>query len=179
MNKWTTEIDNITQSIEESFGNLNSDKMNWNPNDETWSIGQNIDHLIVINETYFPVIKSAKSGTYKLPFMAKFGFMVSFLGNTILKSVQPERKKKTKTFPIWEPTQSQIPADILYKFRVHQEELKKLIETSHDLIDDGAIISSPANRNIVYKLETAFDIIVAHERRHFKQATEILQQLMN
>jgi hypothetical protein len=32
---------------------------------------------------------------------------------------------------------------------------------------------APAARVIVYRLETAFDIIVAHERRHFEQAKEV------
>jgi hypothetical protein len=32
--------------------------------------------------------------------------------------------------------------------------------------------NSPANRNMVYTLERAFDIIVVHERRHFQQAME-------
>jgi hypothetical protein len=61
----------------------------------------------------------------------------------------------------------------LGSFEKHQSELKKLIEDSSDLLDKSTIISSPANRNIVYKLETAFDIIVTHERRHFEQAKEI------
>jgi hypothetical protein len=41
------------------------------------------------------------------------------------------------------------------------------------------VISSPANKNIVYKLETAFDIIVSHEQRHLEQAKEILQLMKN
>ena len=82
-----------------------------------------------------------------------------------------------KTFPIWEPDLSQVKGDILQSFKNHQNELKHQIETSNELIEKGTIISSPANRNIVYKLETAFDIIVAHERRHLEQASEILNNL--
>jgi hypothetical protein len=44
-------------------------------------------------------------------------------------------------------------------------------------VDKGTIISSPANKIIVYKLEIAFDIIVAHEKRHLEQAREVLQIL--
>ena len=80
-----------------------------------------------------------------------------------------------KTFPIWEPSESQIPPGVLNRFALHQSELKSLIENSADLVQRGVVISSPANKNIVYKLETAFDIIVAHEQRHFEQAKEVLQ----
>lgn len=52
-----------------------------------------------------------------------------------------------------------------------------MIKNSEDLLVNGIVISSPANKNIVYKLETAFNIIVTHEQRHFEQAKEVLIEL--
>ncbi|MCB0565425.1 MAG: DinB family protein [Phaeodactylibacter sp.] len=177
MNRWTPQIDKTTQDFKQAFGSLTAGQMNWKPHSGTWSIAQNIDHLIVINESYYPVLQALRNGTYQLPFMAKLGFMVSFLGKAILKSVQPDRKRKMKTFPIWEPSESQVPPGVLDRFAQHQSELKSLIENSADLIQQGVIISSPANKNIVYRLETAFDIIVTHEQRHLEQAKEVLQMM--
>ncbi len=175
MYNWSEQIEQNTQNFVETFGKLTAEQLNWKPNAQTWSIAQNIDHLIVINSTYFPVIESIRKGTYKTPFLAKLGFVVSFFGKMILKAVQPDRKKKMKTFPIWEPSKSEIPIGILDRFKDHQSELKKLIENSKDLVEKGTIISSPANKNIVYKLEKAFEIIVTHEERHFEQSREILR----
>ncbi|GAA4273038.1 DinB family protein [Aquimarina gracilis] len=175
MKSWSEQIEKNTQGFIETFGELSVEQLNWKPNPQTWSIAQNIDHLMVINETYFPVIESIRKGTYKPPFMAKLRFMVSFFGTMILKSVQPDRKKKIKTFPIWEPVKSEIAKGILDRFKAHQSELKEMIENSKDLAEKGTIISSPANKNIVYKLEKAFEIIVTHEQRHFEQAKEIHQ----
>jgi len=45
-----------------------------------------------------------------------------------------------------------------------------LNNNSSNLIANDFVISSPANKYIVYKLENAFDIIINHERRHFKKA---------
>lgn len=171
--RWTDQIDKITIDFKRSFGTLTINELNWKPNQNTWSIGQILDHLIVINGTYHPVIKEVRGGKLRLPFIARFGFMVSFLGRTVLKAVQPDRSKRMKTFPIWEPRQSDIGADILNRFENNQAELRQLIQSCSDLLDSGTVISSPANRNIVYKLETAFDIIVSHERRHFEQALEV------
>jgi hypothetical protein len=171
---WTNRIDKTTGAFKASFGGLSSGQLNWKPNAQTWSIAQNIDHLIVINETYYPVIGELKKGTYKKPFMGNLGFMVNFLGKTILDAVNPDRKKKMKTLPIWEPSKSEIGADILSRFEKHQEELKNMIEGCKELLDQGIVISSPANKNIVYKLQAAFDIIVTHEQRHLEQAKEVL-----
>jgi hypothetical protein len=174
---WITELDKISKDVELLFSNLTTLELNWQPNPQTWSISQNLEHLIVVNETYFPVLSALKNGTYKKPFLANFGFMVSFFGKTVLNAVQPDRKKKMKTFPIWEPRQSEVKSDILLRFKHHQEELRHIIKDADDLLKQGAIVSSPANKNIVYKLETAFDIIVTHEQRHLEQAKEILNLL--
>lgn len=179
MKDWILQIDKITEHFVADVGSLSTEQLNWKPNPETWSIAQNIDHLIVVNETYYPVLASLKEGTYKTPFIARLGFMVSFLGKTVLNAVKPDRKKKMKTFQVWEPTVSRIKDDILHKFEKHQGELKRQIETSKDLVENGTVISSPANKNIVYKLETAFDIIVSHEQRHLEQAKEVLQLMKN
>jgi hypothetical protein len=175
MKNWSEGIEKTTQDFIESFGGLNESQLNWKPNPQTWSIAQNIDHLLVINKTYFTIIESIRKGTHKTPFISKLGFMVSFFGKRVLEAVQSDRKKKTKTFPIWEPSSGQILKGILERFKKHQSELKKRIENSRDLVEREIIISSPANKNIVYKLETAFDIIVTHEKRHYEQSRVVLQ----
>jgi DinB superfamily len=174
---WTTQIDQITTDFKNEFRALTITQLNWRPESKAWSIAQNIDHLIVINESYYPVIQSVRSGHYRLPFIARFPFLVSFIGKTILNSIQPDRKRKIKTFPIWEPSMSEIDDDIIQRFEKHQNEFKQLIQSSRDLLARGVVISSPANRHIVYTLETAFDIIVAHEQRHLEQAREIAKAL--
>jgi DinB superfamily len=170
---WFKQIDNTTEAFQNAFVQLNEQELNWKPDAKTWSVAQNIHHLIVINETYNPVLKSVREGTQNLPWVASVGFMVRFFGNFILKSVEPTRKRKMKTFPLWEPSQSDLPADILQKFVAHQGDLKNLIQANNDLLDKGAIISSPANKNIVYTLARAFDIVITHEQRHLNQALEV------
>lgn len=174
---WIKDLGKVTQDVEMLFSDLSEVELNWKPQPEAWSIAQNLEHLIVVNETYFPVLASLKEGTYKAPFMAKLSFMVPFLGKTVLKAVQPDRKKKMKTFLIWEPSSSEVKPGIIMRFKSHQTELQQKIDDSKELIKKNVVISSPANRNIVYKLETAFEIIVTHEQRHLEQAREILSIL--
>ena len=177
MQQWTNRIEAITAKFQEAFGGLTPEELNWKPNPSTWSIAQNVDHLIVINRTYFPGLASLKSGKVQLPVTARFGFLVAFFGKTVLKAVNPDRKKKMKTFSIWEPAQSEVGADILERFTAHQAELQQEMAAAANLIARGAVISSPANKYIVYKLETAFEIIVQHEERHLAQAKEILEMI--
>ena len=56
--------------------------------------------------------------------------------------------------------------------------LKERIISAESFLHSGVIISSPANKNIVYKLEQAFEIIVTHEERHLNQAIAIQEAQM-
>lgn len=169
----THELDDITAKFEEEFRHLTPTQMNWKANDLTWSIAQNIHHLIVINSTYFPIIQQWNDGTYQQPWYGKIPFIVSKMGKMILRSASADRSKKIKTFPIWEPAQSVISENILDLFIQHQRELKKIMLDSEELIRQGAIICSPASKWIVYSLKDAFDIIITHEKRHLEQAKEV------
>ena len=123
------------------------------------------------------MVAEIRNGNYRLPFIARLSFITKFSGKFILKAVEPHRKKKVKTFSIWKPQVENINTGIVNKFVVHQQELKKFFSDCRDLIEKETIIASPANRNIVYSLSAAFDIIIAHEKRHFNQANEVLQLL--
>ena len=166
-------IDIISNEFINKFNEFDSLKLNWKPNSHSWSIAQNIEHLIEVNTSYFDLVKSVRAGKYKLPFTGRIRFLVNIFGKFILKGVHPDTKKKIKTFSIWEPSSSNIE-NILEKFEKHQKELKQFIISCNDLLKQKIVISSPANHYVVYDLYTAFDIIVTHESRHFEQAKNVI-----
>ena len=163
------QLDAITKEMQDSFGKKNHEELNWKSNPDTWSIAQNLDHLICINETYFPIFEALKNGTYSPPFLGKFRFITSFFGNMIYKMSLPEHTKPIKTMSIWEPSKSEIH-DVIQAFVQHQERLKQKISGLEGCIASGSVIASPANSMIVYTLEQALHIIVVHEKRHILQA---------
>jgi uncharacterized damage-inducible protein DinB len=170
-------IDQISTDAQNWFGQLDEAHLNWQPNAQTWSIAQNLEHLMVVNRSYYPLVESLKEGNLKLPWISKFPFLVRSMGNLILNSVQPENKKKVSTFNIWQPRSSALPHDQVQLFLDHQAELKEFMHNCEDLVAAGAIIYSPANKKIVYKLGVALEIMVAHESRHLQQAHELLEVL--
>lgn len=168
--KWTSQLDANTKDFQTEFGGLTGTELNWCPAADVWSVAQNVEHLIKVNTSYFPVIDRVLKGENEIPWLGRIGFITGFLGEMILTSVLPETKRKIKTFPIWQPALSNVSPDILAAFAANQELIKEKIGKCGQALDEGTVISSPANKMVVYKLETAFDIIVAHERRHLEQA---------
>ncbi len=177
MDQLIEHIDQNTRSFAESFGGLSAEQLNWKQNPETWSIAQNIRHIIAMNETYFDKIAEIKHRAGKKPFIARFDFIVNFMGNAIAQYAQADRKKRTKTFKLWNPAKSDFTATILADFERHQEEFKDQIKQAIPLVEQCAIIQSPATNLLYYKLEKALTFLVSHEERHFNQAEEVLEQM--
>ena len=177
IDKIHAEIDTLTEQFESSFRYLNVEQLNWKPSADRWSIAQNLDHIMTINRSYYPVVEEVSNGIYTKPFLGRFDFIVNFFGKLLLKSIDPKNRKKARTFPIWEPSKSELPADILNQFVNHQEELKAWIVDHRALIEKNPVISSPASINIVYRLRVAIYMIILHEERHFLQASEVMDLL--
>ena len=55
MNRWSGQIDKLTEVFLNSFTNLTEEELNWKPAAGTWSIAENIDHLIQVNKSYLNV----------------------------------------------------------------------------------------------------------------------------
>ena len=68
------ELASISDEFQTLFGQLNQDQLNWKANAETWSIAQNIDHIIRINESYYPLIEDLKAGKREKPLLARIPF---------------------------------------------------------------------------------------------------------
>lgn len=171
--QWLNRIDAVSQEIETMCADLDFETINWKHAPASWSIAQVLDHLITINQSYFPMLDQIILGEYKVPLHGRLPFLRRFFGRFVLKGVQPDRRKKMKTFPIWEPAQSDLPADMVHRFLNHQAKLKSRIEDALPLLEMNVTIHSPASRMIVYTLADAFEIIVTHEERHLEQVKEV------
>lgn len=172
---WKEELSNITGDFKKSFGNLDQKQLNWKPSPDKWSIAQVVDHLIHINDSYIPVIENLNSQNRTIPVTGRFDFLVNYIGDFIFKSVEPTRGKKIKTFPVWEPAGSDLHENIINKFEESQQRIINTIEKNKDKFT--AVISSPANKYVVYKFGKAVDILIMHEKRHYNQALEMKEML--
>ena len=173
---WIKEINLVSEQVMELIKERDFDTLNWKASDQEWSVLQIIDHLTTVNSSYFPITDNLRSGIYKAPFLGRINFFVNLFGKLILKSVQPEERKKTRTFPIWQPSSSQLNSSSIDAFFNCQSELINWMTENEDLIKENPVISSPASNNVVYRFQVVLDIIIAHEKRHLLQIKNTLDQ---
>ena len=176
---WHSEIDTNTSLFEEKFKDLTIEKLNWKPNSKNWSIGQVIEHLKISNEGYFGIPKLLKSRDFKPSFLSKIGFMPKMFGNFILKAVDPNNHRKVKTMKVFEPAESNVGENILNEFKDSQLELHKFIDENIESIKIRTVIPSPVNKHIVYYFDDVIDILINHQKRHFNQASNVSEMIIN
>jgi hypothetical protein len=167
------ELAAVGREAREVFGRLSGAQLNWKPSAGRWSVGQCFDHLIVTNRCFFPDIEKVAAGTYKTGLWGRVSPLSGFFGRFILKALDPEKGRKTKAPRVFEPAQSDVAADVIGRFVIHQEELATRMRATAGADLRALKVASPVSPVATYSLLDAYRIVVAHERKHFEQARRV------
>lgn len=168
-------LQKISEDARKTFGNLSAEQINWRPRADSWSVGQCFDHLIKSNEAFEPQFQEMLSGNRKQTFWQSYSPLTGFFGNFLLNSLKNDaRKFKAPSKAIVPP--SDIPADIIERFAEHQNKICENIKQLDKIDWSKTVVTSPFLRLMTYRLDTAFEIAVEHERRHFRQAERVMKE---
>ena len=173
--KLIDEANAIADDAQKSFGHLSPTQLNWKPSPNQWSVAQCLDHLIVINSAAFPVVEQIVRDGYKPTLQQRLPILPRFFAWMVLKAVSPEGKSKYKAARHVEPSSSTIAADIVNRFKAHQQELIRHMKMAEKLDLSKIIITSPVASFATYSALDAYKIAVTHERRHLLQAKRVME----
>ena len=165
----------VTDDARRAFGRLNAAQLNWKPAPERWSVGQCFDHLIATNRTFFADIEKVAAGTHRTSLWGRVSPLSGFFGRLVLKSLDPEKGRKTKAPRVFEPSSSDVAPDVIERFASHQEELAGRMRETANVDLARMIVTSPVSPVATYSLLDAYRIVVAHERKHFEQARRVTE----
>jgi len=173
--KLIDEANAVADDAQKNFGQLNTQQLNWKPAANQWSVGQCLDHLIVINSAYFPTIQKIARDGYKPSLQQRLPVLPRFFAWMVIKAVSPETKARFKTARHVAPSSSTIAGDILARFEAHQQELIRHMKMVEKLDLKEIIINSPVASVATYSMLDAYRIAVTHERRHLLQAQRVME----
>ncbi len=175
LNVVIAQLEQVSKSSKDEFGNLNYEQLNWKPHPKKWSVGQCLDHLIVTNKLYIEIFKKLLAGNREMNFFEKRGWLLDFWGKMVLKSTLPEPTLKAKTMAPFEPAKSDIPDSIVEDFVEQNRDLAELIKQLDSFSHSEIVISSPVAKFITYTLKTACTVLGNHGERHFNQAKRVFE----
>ncbi len=174
MSEIISEYEKVGEDVQKTFGNLSAEQINWKPRADSWSVGQCLDHLIKSNAAFDPQFQAIAKGEKKPTLWGKYSPLTSFFGNFLLKSLKNDaRKFKAPSKAIVPP--SDIAADIVEQFVMHQREVVEKIKRLENVDLQKTVVTSPFLKVMTYRLAAALEIGVEHEKRHVRQAERVMQ----
>ncbi len=174
-NKIISELQTISENTQKTFGKLSPTQINWKPSAEGWSVGQCFEHLIKTNELFYGKLDEIADGKQKNSFLESYSPLSGFFGNLLIGSLKKDgRKFKAPTQKIVPP--SEVDPNIIEIFAAHQSELIGKIKRSEAIDWQKIKITSPFMSLMTYKLTDGLQIVVEHEKRHFRQAERVAKE---
>jgi len=171
----SAEVERLNDKVCETFRGLSAEQLNWKPNPKNWSIAQCLEHLIVTNDLYFENIQKVADGNHSNNFYSKVPLATGIIAWGMKKVLSPDFRPKIKTFNIFEPTKSEVSANILEDFGENQKRFISLMEATKDLDVKKIKVAEPIGAAVNLKLIDAFEILLVHEKRHFNQAKRVME----
>lgn len=169
-----SELQTISADAQKVFGKLSAEQINWKPSETGWSVGQCFEHLIKTNELFYGELDKIAEGARKNSFLENYSPLSGFWANLLIGSLRKDsRKFKAPTPKIVPP--SEIDPNIIEIFAAHQSELIGKIKRTESADWNKIKITSPFMKLMTYKLSDGFQVIVEHEKRHFRQADRAIQ----
>lgn len=169
---WQMQLTQLTWEFEKLVKDYDLTTLNQKPNPEKWSPLEILLHLVRVNKSYFPIFDLIIQDAYKSPLLGKLPFYGRKMGELILSA--NKKPVKIKTFARWEPEAGMHNQDLLTTFFETQHELSGYIQKLDPYFNQKVTIASPANKWIVYPLDTAIEIMLTHEQRHLNQLKTLL-----
>ncbi|MFK7925530.1 MAG: DinB family protein [Bacteroidia bacterium] len=168
-------IEAVSLAAKENFQSLDASQLNWKTSPEDWSVAQCLHHLITTNELYFPIFTAVQNDKVPQNIFSRMRLFSGFFGRMLVKQLGPEVIRKAKSPTTFQPSQSELPADILDQFLAHQHKLVQQYQALPSQDFSKLIIISPAASFVTYSLKDALHILAGHEERHLAQAKGVMQ----
>jgi len=162
----------------ELAGDLNAEQLNARPDPRTWSVGENLHHLVIVGSKTADRMEHGMAAGRQRGLMGAGPYKYGRLGNWFVNAAtDPESGFKTPAPAIFEPKRPQEPEPLLHAFRELQDRLLAIAQDA-DGLDLGRIrVRSPASWFVRLSLGQWFALLAGHQLRHFAQAREARRRL--
>jgi len=150
---------------------LTPPQLAWRPTSGGWSIGQVLEHLVTIADSYFGTLRPLVYA-YSAP-IAELGrntWVPTLMGRLLVASMRSRRRMRTS--PIWQ-VGLEARDGVLQAFQERHRTLEQLMRAAAALDWKRVRLHSPAGRLIRLNLGDAFSALVVHGQRHLLQIDRI------
>ncbi|GGG64621.1 DinB family protein [Epilithonimonas arachidiradicis] len=179
INQLFSELKIITENnieFAESLLNQNNETLNFRASEDSWSILECLEHLNFYGLFYLPEIENRILETRFQE--TKSEFKSGILGNYFANMMLPKEKlNKMKTLKISNPIHQQLNRSVINEFINQQNKMLELLEKAKTVDLEKTKTSISISKWIKLKLGDTFRFVIYHNRRHIKQAENVLNNI--
>lgn len=173
-----TEIDANLSHAESLAAGLSHPQFNWRPAPASWSIGQCLSHLNVVNGQDLAPLRAAIADGKSRQLTGDGPFTYGFLSRKFIASMEPPAKRKFKAPKTYLPPEDSDPQTTLAEFRRISKDLRTLAQSTAGLHLARVKTRLPALPSLLrallkMPLGARLEAITAHDRRHLWQAEAV------
>jgi hypothetical protein len=151
-------------------------KLNYCPEEGSWSVAQVLEHLNAYNRHYLPLIEKSMIHISK---DTSAWFIPGFWGNYFTNMMMPknvyEVKSRMKASTNYGPDKGANVEAVFKEFNKHQNKLLQLLEVARRRNLNSIRIPISISKFVRLKLGDTFRFLVAHEQRHMIQARNAIK----
>ncbi len=171
-------IDACERDAQTLVADLSEQELNWQQRPgETWSVGQCLDHLAVMNVFYVPgfvpLVERAR-GASAGPFR---GLASSAPGQWFINSFEPPVKRRMKSPKQVVPRSAVSRDGIVEAYKNSHASYRALVRASAAVDVTRVKGPNPFFSFVPMRVSTVLKIIPAHDRRHLWQAQNVKRAL--
>lgn len=169
------EAERQLEEIHELFGAYSAVALSWRPNDEKWSAAGHLVHLCVVNGRYLDAIeaRTRRARTEKGP-VGEGPYRHPLFASWLVRSMEPPPKRRVRTMRSMVPDPATGSAEALARFGSLQRRLIDQLVDARGLDLGRVRFRSPFAAVVRLSLGTAFELLLAHSRRHIWLMREVL-----
>ena len=173
-----TEIDANISHAESLAAGLSHQQFNWRPDAASWSIGQCLTHLNVVNGQDLVPMRAAIADGKSRTLTGEGPFTYGFFSRKFIASMEPPAKRKFKAPKNYLPPAESERDATLAEFRRISKDFRTLAQSAAGLNLARVKTQMPAFSALLralvkMPLGARFELIAAHDRRHLWQAEAV------
>lgn len=152
---------------------LDEDSFQWRPKPDKWSVGEHIKHISLTNRPYLDAIDQALHEAREAGWSGAGPYRGGPVGRWFARMMEPPPRRRLPTVGRLEPPPDLDRESVLTELAAVQEATVTSLRAAEGLDIGRAKIRSPFLKLLRLPVIQAFEVMLAHTRRHIWLMREV------
>jgi hypothetical protein len=166
-------LDENDRRAEELARDLDDERLNWRPDEHSWSVAQCLDHLNVASRVYLGPMGEALERARRKGAVRRGPIRPGPFGRWFVANLEPPPKRGLPAPKKIVPALRKGKAEVMEEWRREQAAVRDLLREAAGIDLNGTRFANPFIPLVRFSVGTGFQVIAAHQRRHLWQAGRI------